>query len=395
MPWTLRMTLLVAGLTAVCMIYNSARLYWYSRQTGLYSPQAFWALCVGAFVLIFAYPLTGWLMYILTGSFSREWYPVWMIVLFWYGFIFNVILLSWVIATDFINLIVTYLLKIKRPQLQTIFGLGLILITIAVFLFTAVKAIYDTTRVNVEQISFERTSSVTNSHNPLRIIHISEIHADRYTSPAKMDRYMRKVKAQKPDIVLITGDLISSGLDYVEAAGDAVSSVNPPLGVHFVMGDHDYWSGQDQIAEALESRGVNVIRDSNEWLEFGDQTIKITGVTEVYSTSIDRGLLRELLAESRGEELSILISHQAPDDMIDLALDSGTDMMLAGHTHGGQIRIPFFFKKLTAASLETNYVIGHWFLDEMLLNINSGLGFTLAPIRYNAPAEVSVIEVSR
>lgn len=393
MPWTLRMTLLITGLTVVCVIYNIARLYWYSRQTGLHSPQTFWALCIGAMVLIFAYPFTGWLVYISTGSFSREWFSVWMIVLFWYGFIFNAILLSWILAADLINLILTYLFKIKRPQLQTIFGLGVIFITVAVFLFTAVKATYDTYRVNVDKMSFKQASVYSGDQDPLRIVHISEIHADRYTSPAKMDRYMRKVEETEPDIVLITGDLISSGLGYVEVAADAVSSVNPPLGIHFVMGDHDYWSGQDQIAEILESRGVNVIRNANEWLEFGDQSVKITGVTEVYSRSIDRSLLRELLEDSRGEQVSILFSHQVHDDMIDLARESETDILLAGHTHGGQIRIPVFFKKLTAASMETDYVIGHWWFDEMLLNINSGLGFTLAPLRYNAPAEVSVIEV--
>ena len=394
MPWTLRMTLLITGLTAVCMIYNIARLYWYSRQTGLHSPQTFWALCIGTVVLIFSYPLSGWLIYVSAGSFSREWFPVWMIVLFWYGFIFNAILLTWILAIDLINLIVTRLFKIKRPQFQTIFGLGAVFITVSVFLFTAVKATCDTYRVNADQISFEKASVYSDGQEPMRIVHISEIHADRYTSPARMDRYMQKVREAEPHIVLITGDLISSGLDYLEVAADAVSSVHPPLGVHFVMGDHDFWSGQDQIAEALESRGVNVIRDSNEWLELGGQSIKITGVTEVYSRSIDRSLLRDLLEENRGEQVSILFSHQAPDDMIDLARESETDILLAGHTHGGQIRIPVFFKKLTAASMETDYVLGHWLLDEMLLNINSGLGFTLAPIRYNAPAEVSVIEVN-
>lgn len=393
MPWTLRMTLLIAGLTGFCMIYNTIRIYWYSKQTGLHSPKNYWILVGGLTILIFAYPLSAWVINAATGNFSLYWYPVWLISIFWYGFIFNTVLLSWILAADIINLTVTYLLRVKRPQFQTLLGLGVLVITAAVFVYTSAKTIYDTNRIKVEQFTFEHPAVASGELDPLRIVHISEMHADRYTSPEKISRYMKKVEEQNPDIVIFTGDLISSGLDYVEAASNALASVNPPLGVYFVMGDHDYWSGQDEITEILESRGVNVIRDANEWIELNGRTLKITGITEVYSTSINRDLLRELLDERRDEQVSILFSHQAPDEIIEMAADAGVDIMLAGHTHGGQIRIPIFFKKFTAANLETDYVNSYWQKNGMILNINSGLGFTLAPLRYNAPAGVSVIDI--
>ncbi|CAN5376029.1 hypothetical protein BH23BAC3_BH23BAC3_07390 [soil metagenome] len=392
MPWTLRMTLLIAGLTAICMIYNTARYYWYSKQTGLHSAN-YWAIIGGITILIFAYPLSGWFIHAATGNFSQYWYPVWMISLFWYGFIFNLVLISWILVADLINLIMTYLIRIRRPQLQTLMGLGVLMVTASVFIYTLGKTIYDTNRITVEHIIVEHQSVAAGELDSVRIVHISEIHADRYTSADKINRYMRRVREQEPDIVLVTGDLISSGLDYVEIVADGLASVQPPLGVHFVMGDHDYWAGQDEITEILESRGVNVLRDANEWLTHGEGVIKLTGITEVYSASIGRELFQELLMEQRDEHLSILFSHQAPDDVIHIARDAGTDILLKGHTHGGQIRIPVFFRKYTAASMETDYVIGHWFLNDMLLNVNSGLGFTLAPLRYNAPAEVSVIDI--
>ncbi|REL25006.1 hypothetical protein DYD21_15935 [Rhodohalobacter sp. SW132] len=394
MPWPLRMTLLISAITVICMFYNALRIHWYTKQTGLYQHHIFWGIFSTVVVVIFAYPLSGWLINESSGGFSREWYPVWMIALFWFGFIFNTVLLSWILAADFINAVLTWVFRIRRPQLQTILGLAVLAVSFIVFFYTASKTIYDTNRVKIETIMFEHPSDYFDENRSLRIAHISEIHADRYTSPEKINRYIQRTGEQNPDIVFVTGDLISSGLDYVEIATEALGSINPPLGVHFVMGDHDYWSGQDQIAESLEEQGVNVLRDENQWIDFGDTTIKITGVTEVYSTSIDRSLLRELLSETNGEQLSILFSHQAPDDLITIAQESGTDVLLKGHTHGGQIRIPLFFRKFTAASMETDYVIGHWLLDDMLLNVNSGLGFTLAPLRYNAPAEVSVIEIN-
>jgi len=393
MPWTLRMTLLIAGLTAIFMLYNSVRIYWYSRQTGLHSANKFWAVFSFTAILIFLYPLSGWLFHSTTGNFSQYGYPAWVIMIFWYGFIFNAVLLSWILAADLLNFILTYIFRVKRPQLQSLLGLGVLAVTALVLLYTSVKTVYDTNRIKIDYINYEHPAVAAGELDPLRIVHISEMHADRYTSPAKMSRYMRKVEEQNPDIVLFTGDLISAGLDYVDSGAEALASVDPPLGVHFVMGDHDFWSGQEEITEALEAGGVNVIRDANEWLEHGNATLKLTGITEVYSQSADREKLRELLTERDGEQLSILFSHQVPDDVIELARETQTDIFLAGHSHGGQIRIPVFFKQLTASSFETDYVIGNWLKNGMLLNVNSGLGFTLAPLRYNAPAEISVIDV--
>lgn len=393
MPWTLRMTLLVTAITAVCFFYNWIRIYWYSKQTALYTSRRYWLVTGSTATVIFAYPFSGWFLHAITGSFSREWYPVWVIALFWYGFIWNAVLLSWILAVDIFNMIATYIFRLKRPQFQTLLGLTVLVITATVFIYTAAKTVYDTNRVKVETITLEHPAVGAGELDPFRIVHISEMHADRYTSPEKIERYMNVVKAQNPDIVFFTGDLISSGMKYVEPAAVALATVSPPLGVYAVMGDHDYWTGQDEITEMLEQRGVNVVRDASEWVDLNGSTLKVTGVTDVYSTAIDRELLRELLADQRDEQFRLLFSHQAKEDLIEIAIEYDTDLLLAGHTHGGQVRIPFFFKMLTAASEETDYVIGHWKLDDMLLNINSGLGFTLGPLRYNAPAEVSVIEL--
>ena len=160
------------------------------------------------------------------------------------------------------------------------------------------------------------------------------------------------------------------------------------------MGDHDHWSDTTLIAETLRARGIKVLQNENATVRHNDMIIKITGITEVYSQKVEPDLLASLLNEDSGESLHLLASHQGSERIISAAIGSGVHQLLTGHTHGGQIRVPLFFYPVTAARAETPYVKGHWMFDNLLFNVNSGLGFTLTPVRYNAPAQVSVITVN-
>jgi uncharacterized protein len=254
--------------------------------------------------------------------------------------------------------------------------------------------IWDTHRITLEEITYtmpERQSLPV----PLTIVHFTDLHADPYTGEVKMNRYIDKVNKQNPDIVIFSGDLITSGRDYIEAGAEALARIESTYGVWFVMGDHDYWTGTGYIAEALSDRGIHVLQNENFWVEHGESIIKITGVTELYSNRILEDHLDELLNETREESFKILAAHQASERLIRKSLNNGIHQLLTGHTHGGQFRIPLFFYPISAARAETPYVNGNWLLEErLLLNVNNGLGFTLAPVRYNAPAQVSVITVT-
>jgi len=394
MPWSLRMTLYASAIVLLVLIYLGIRFFSAVRSVQLQPAGLYYSFFMAAATALLAYPILGLIQYWLKDTFSISDYPRFLIYIFWYGVIFTGVMFSWLVSIDLISLIIRKVLKTNLPEMDILFAWILLGITGIVAIYTGGKLVWHTYKIEIEEISYNFYENSEPKADPLTVVHIADLHADRYTRSHKMERYVDKVNEANPDIVIFAGDLITSGTDHIEAGARALGLIEATYGVYAVIGDHDYWSGKDIVAEALEGHGITVLRDENIWIEHDSHSIKLTGVTEIYSQSVGSNILQNLLEESRGEILRIVGSHQATDRLIEAAKTSGTDQLLAGHTHGGQIRIPVFFYMVTAARAETEFVIGSWTMENMLLNINNGLGFTLAPVRYNAPAQVSVITIN-
>lgn len=387
------MTLYMSVIMLVIFIYHGIRYHLSVRRVQLKPAILFHVLFVIWAILFFAYPVAGFIEYWTQGSFSFRTYPQIFIYLFWYGGVFLGVMFTWLVVIDLISVLMKWVLKTGQAQRKVFLAYLVIIITFITAFYTGVKMIWHTNTIGMEEIVYELNSDYGEAFEPFTIVHIADLHADRYTGERKLSRYVDKVNDAEPDIVVFAGDLITSGTDYVDMGANAMAQIESRYGVYAVIGDHDYWANEERVTEALESRGITVLRNENVWINHSGNLIKLTGVTEIYSRNLDSDRLRVLLEEDRGEVLRILSSHQATDRLIRQTKESGVDQLLAGHTHGGQIRIPVFFYPVTAARADTRYVNGNWLLDGMLLNINNGLGFTLAPVRYNAPAEVSVISV--
>jgi predicted MPP superfamily phosphohydrolase len=263
-------------------------------------------------------------------------------------------------------------------------------VTLFVLGYTAVKTVWHTNIIQEHVVEYNPDVS---PEEPIRIVHISDLHVDKYTNGEKLNRYIQRVRDTNPAMIIFTGDLITSGLDYVEEAADALASIETSHGIYAVLGDHDYWSGEEEIVAALEQKGIRVLRNENRRIEVNGTTVKLTGITEIYSSRPGDEEIEDLVSDSGSDALKILFAHQASNRLIRYAQESGTDLLLGGHTHGGQIRIPIFFYPVTAVMEETKYIRHEYKLDNLLLNVNSGLGFTLSPVRYNAPADYSVINI--
>lgn len=303
-------------------------------------------------------------------------------------------MLNWLILHDVFLPIVSKMSSLDREVWQIRFAKSFLILAACTLVYTAAKMIWDTNRMTSEKLTYNYSQTEAETLNtPLKIVHITDIHADVFTRTEKMDRYIQIVNDANPDLVIFTGDLITEGIGHVQEGAEALEKIESTYGVYAVIGDHDYWAGQDHITNALEELGIKVLRNEEIEINHHGTPINIAGVTEIYSYNLERNELQNLISKVPNAGLKIVASHQASDRLIEFSNGSGTDILLTGHTHGGQLRIPVFFYPFTAVRSETPYVNGHWRIDNMLLNVNSGLGFTLSPVRYNAPAQVSIIEV--
>lgn len=392
MPWSLRMVLYGSIIVFLILIWFGFRYLISIKLTDM-KPQWLYKSLYFLFAgCIIAYPVAGLTEFWLSGIFTRTGYPDFIIYLFWYGLVCMGTLLNWLLIHDLVLPVTKRISSKKDEAINLIFAKGFLAITLFTIIFTAAKLVWDTNRIIIEEIVY--TLPETGSQiEPLTIIHVSDLHADEYTHDSKMNRYIHKINSFAPDIVLFAGDLITSGTEHIEAGARALGNIEATHGVIAVLGDHDYWTDTDLLVETLERYGVPVLQNENIWIDHNGFIIRITGVTKLYSSRVDEETLQSLLDHSQGEQFRLLTSHQATDRLIDQSRQAGIHQLLAGHTHGGQIRIRILFYPFTASRVESRFVNGNWMLDDMLLNINNGLGFTLAPVRFNAPPQISVIRV--
>ncbi len=234
--------------------------------------------------------------------------------------------------------------------------------------------------------------------NNFRITFISDIQADAYTDASRLGRYMRRVNETDPDLVLIGGDMITSTPDYIDEAAEFVGKIKSKYGVYSCVGDHDNWAYRNdylrslrEVKEAMDKYNVEMYNNRNVDLKIKNSTIGITFLTSTYVEHLRAEQLDSLVNALNHPDLKIMLIHQPNALAVQKAADSGYNLFLAGHTHGGQITFLFPFINLTPTLLETRFVRGDFHFGNMLMIVTRGLGMSLVPMRYNSTPEITVI----
>jgi len=220
---------------------------------------------------------------------------------------------------------------------------------------------------------------------PLRIALLSDIHASRPDlSPARLSRIVGRVNAQHPDLVLITGDFMSTKAIALPNNPPATAlaplrGLRAPLGAITVFGNHDHWTKTAAVQAALRAAHIRVL--SNEAVRVGPLTIG--GIDDMVTGHAKPRALYRRMAEMPGPRL--LLSH-SPDIFPETPASIG--LTLAGHTHCGQIVLPLLGPLATGSRYGERYMCGLVRERGRTLVVSAGLGTSIVPLRYGAQPDL-------
>lgn len=220
----------------------------------------------------------------------------------------------------------------------------------------------------------------------LRVVHLSDIHWDAYTNSSHLRALFDEVNALEPDLVVLTGDLVTHYRRYIDPCVDALARLRASFGVFTVLGNHDHWASGRLLTAALERRDIKVLNNEHVLIDDG---LWLVGVDDPHLQFAD---LEQALAGIPDDDPRprLLLAH-SPDIMAEAV--GRVDVVLTGHTHGGQVRFPVVGPLLRATRREAgkHFVHGMKRAGETLCFTNRGLGTVLIPIRFNCRPEVAVI----
>ena len=247
-----------------------------------------------------------------------------------------------------------------------------------------------------------RLKGLAEALDGMRLAQISDIHMDEFTEPFFLKDAVNRVNALKPDAVMLTGDFVSQGprnRDF--AIGAAWHCANLLNGLscsqrYAVLGNHDHFVGRQGITEALTANAITVLNNGYVPMERNGARFWLAGVDDPLAGRPDPE--RAIPVEIRGvaQEPVVLLCH-APDYVDHLRRDAvgqAIGLVLSGHTHGGQVRVPFY-GPLTLPEMGRRYIEGIFRFGEMQLYVNRGLGTVGVPFRFDCPPEITMITLRR
>jgi predicted MPP superfamily phosphohydrolase len=318
---------------------------------------------------------------------------------FWFFFTIVLQVVIFYLLSDLLKLFLIPLFK-KYKSKWKIFEARILLFLLMVFIvYVPSRIIYDLNTIKLNEITYHK-DSLNEKLTDFKIALISDVQVDRYTNGGRLNEFIEKVNSTDADLILIAGDIITSTPNYIETAAEALGKLTAKHGVYACIGDHDNWAYRGdsdrsvaEVTSALHKQNIPMIDNETNIINVNGAEIGITFLTNTYVERISEDLLDSLTNGGYDYDLKILLTHQPRKYLIDKAVERDYDFYFAGHTHGGQITLLFPFLNLSPTLIETTFVRGDFWIEDMLMVVTPGLGLSLAPIRYNSTPEVTVISV--
>src|SRR6266850_2002430 len=227
----------------------------------------------------------------------------------------------------------------------------------------------------------------------LRVAVIADIHTG---APFINDNKLREIVARtnqlNPDLVVLLGDYMSPNSWHshrvepeVTAAG--LKDLRAPLGVYTILGNHDWWYNGEKVRRAFEQNGIKVLEEEVAEVKWKDKSFWLAGLADLMTR---RQHVDETIAKAPAGSTIIALAHN-PD--IFPRLPQTVPLLLAAHTHGGQVNIPLIGTPIVPSRFGSKYTAGHIFENGHHMFVTTGIGTSILPIRFRVPPEIVVLTV--
>lgn len=232
-------------------------------------------------------------------------------------------------------------------------------------------------------------SGLSSGWQGARIVQLSDLHSGRHITKARLQRIARRAAKLKPDLLVVTGDIVHNSAAFARQAAEAIGSIETRHGIYACLGNHDFWAGADEVERELERAGVRVLRNRGVLLERRGSPLWLCGVDDPWNGRFDLPAALRLRPEGTP---TVLLSHQP--NTWPRAQGLGVALQLSGHTHGGQLALTWLHRSLSLARFITPFVAGLYRAGASYLYVNRGAGSVMPMVRLGARPEVTVLTLT-
>ena len=240
----------------------------------------------------------------------------------------------------------------------------------------------------------ERISLSGAARGAVRIAILTDLHVGSpFNGIAKLREIVDRTNAATPDVVCILGDLVIQGViggRFVapEDIGAELGRLRARVAVAGVLGNHDSWLNHDRVRDALERNGIRVLEETAAKLATPAGPVWLAGISDLWTGRHD---IATALAATADDGAPVILMTHNPD--VFPLVPKRVALTLAGHTHGGQVRLPFLGRPIVPSRFGQRFAAGHVVEDGRHLFVATGLGTSILPVRFRVPPAVTMLTV--
>ena len=256
-------------------------------------------------------------------------------------------------------------------------------------------------RVQINHIPI-RVPGLPRSLDGFTIAHMTDLHRSRFVSAEYLTACVVKANALEPDLIVFTGDYLTygrsrhgqliygastDGAALVRDVAQCMGSARARYGVFASLGNHDHWFDAKLVTRTIEAAGIPVLRNAHAGIRVNGTTLPVVGLGDLWTEGVN------LSRAFAGVDAPFALVLMHNPDGFEKPLQPGAQLILAGHTHGGQVNLPFIGPPIVPSQFGAKYAHGLFQKADAQMYVNRGLGLIYPPVRFNCRPEIAVLHL--